>query len=149
MAIFTKQNSFNTILIRIEGERNNLTKIPMQIIPVTTCTSQLKGVRTIGKDEYVLIIHQSYTNVLQIQGLSALPNYERKREKTEKEITTLRSIAGKLAWVANCSNPFHAFAASVAFQRNRDQPHVPIPILYDTQDVLKSSSSMINLFFLT
>lgn len=50
---------------------------------------------------------------------------------TDKGITTLRSVAGKLARVAIFSKPFLSFVAFVALQRTRDQPHEAISIFYD------------------
>jgi len=63
---------------------------------------------------------------------------EFQRSMTGSEISSLRSDAGKLAWIATGTSPLSAYHASVALQRNRDQKIPPLQFLADTRKALMS-----------
>ena len=64
---------------------------------------------------------------------------EDNRTLTESETSTLRSIAGKMAWVATCTSPLYAFHASVALQRHTEEPGTPLSVLISTHAALRQA----------
>ena len=102
--------------------------------------TDFKGVDLL-QDESILTASQlSYLNNLTMPEVPTKVNKEElQRKLTDTETTTLKSIAGKLAWIATCTSPIYAFHASVALQRHTEDPGTPLSILIATYDALQNA----------
>lgn len=96
-----------------------------------------KGLDISCKGRNVTVSKMAYLKTITISDdFSATTKPELQRPMKDKEISHLRSDAGKLFWVATVTSPLSSFHASVALLRNRERTLLLLQLLLDTRKAL-------------
>lgn len=83
----------------------------------------------------------AYTTNLDIPDVAETSTKdELQRKLTPNETTKLKSIAGKLAWVATCTFSLYEIHARTSLKRNREHPGTPLTTIITTHDALQTAS---------
>ena len=99
--------------------------------------TDFKGIDLLQTDSTLVAPQTAYLDKLDILPVpSATTKEEQQRKLDAAEITTLKSIAGKLAWISTCTSPLYAFHASTSLQRHSEDPGTPLSILLNTHSAL-------------
>lgn len=101
--------------------------------------TDFKGVDILRDGSNLSFSQDAYIDKLTLPKLPDINVKDQNRQVTDQEHKCLQTLAGKLAWIATCTSPLSAFSASVSLQRHREEPTIPLTLLYRTFDVLDSA----------